>query len=311
MLTRQSSIDSPEGSSRTQPRSHISVCVCTYKRPAMLAALLHALRAQDTGGVFTYSVVVVDNDHTASAEKTVHELLRTSSPPMSYHVEPEQNIALARNKAVANAKGEFIAFVDDDEVPARSWLIRLYTAFKEFRADGVLGPVVPLYQVDPPKWVVRGNFYKRPSHRTGEVLDWPNTRTGNVLLRRAIFDNAENKFNEQFGSGGEDRDFFKRMIAKGLRFVWCAEAPVYEAVPAERCTRSFMLRRAFFRGQLPQFTTFDLARSLLAVPLYTVSLPFLFVVAHHLFMKYLVSDCDHIGRILSFCGFRLIKEKYV
>ncbi|TMQ30283.1 MAG: glycosyltransferase family 2 protein, partial [Nitrospirae bacterium] len=90
MLTRRAPITSHEDPYRAQPRSHISVCVCTYKRPAMLATLLHALRLQDTGGAFTYSVVVVDNDHTASAEETVRELLRHSSPPMSYHVEPEQ-----------------------------------------------------------------------------------------------------------------------------------------------------------------------------------------------------------------------------
>lgn len=311
MLTRRTPITSHEDPYRAQPRSHISVCVCTYKRPAMLAALLHALRAQDTGGVFTYSVVVVDNDHTASAEKTVHKLLRNSSPPMSYHVEPEQNIALARNKAVANAKGEFIAFVDDDEVPEPSWLLRLYTTCIEFRADGVLGPVLPFYHVPPPKWVVRGRFHDRPSHKTGEVLHWTNTRTGNVLLRRAIFDNDENAFRQEFGSGGEDRDFFRRMIAKGFRFVWCAEAPVYEAVPAERCTRSFMIRRALLRGQLPQFTPTAFARSLLAIPLYTAALPFLFVVAHHLFMKYLIKDCDHIARVFSLCGIRLIREKYV
>src|SRR5207245_11636111 len=102
MLTRRAPITSHEDPYRAQPRSHISVCVCTYKRPAMLAALLHALRLQDTGGAFTYSVVVVDNDHTASAEETVRELLRHSSPPMSYHVEPEQNIALPRNKPLPN-----------------------------------------------------------------------------------------------------------------------------------------------------------------------------------------------------------------
>ena len=93
------------------------------------------------------------------------------------------------------------------------------------------------------------------------------------MLRRAIFDNGENLFKREFGSGGEDRDFFRRMIAKGLRFVWCAEAPVYESVPAERCRRSFMLRRALLRGQLPHFTGIDFLKSLFAVPLYTASLP--------------------------------------
>lgn len=291
--------------------THISVCVCTYKRRKHLTILLNGLQDQDTNGLFAYSVVVVDNDCTKSAKPTVEDLRRHSSVSISYFNEPEQNIALARNKAVTNAKGELIALIDDDEVPSRSWLINLYKACDEFHADGVLGPVVPNYEMPPPKWLVRGKFYERPSHRTGEVLDWTNTRTGNVILRRDIFDNGENLFRREFGSGGEDRDFFRRMIAKGFRFVWCAEAPVYEAVTAVRCTRSFMLKRALLRGQLPHFTTVDYAKSLVAVPLYTAFLPFLFVADHHLFMKYLIKDFDHIGRLLNLCGINVIKQKYV
>jgi len=290
---------------------HITVCVCTYKRRNHLIKLMNGLQDQKSNGLFTYSMVVVDNDRTGSARQTVEDFRRHSSISISYLSEPEQNIALARNKAVANAEGDFIAFIDDDEVPCGSWLITLLHAYDEFGADGVLGPVLPYYEVDPPKWIIDGKFYERPSHRTGEVLHWTNTRTGNVMFRRDIFNDEDNRFRREFGSGGEDRDFFRRMIAKGFRFVWCAEAPVYEAVTAERCTRSFMLRRALLRGQLPHFTTVDFVKSLCAVPLYTTFLPFLVLSAHHLFMKYLIKVCDHIGRICSFCGIYLIKDKYI
>jgi hypothetical protein len=131
------------------------------------------------------------------------------------------------------------------------------------------------------------------------------------MIRRNIFNNGENCFRREFGSGGEDRDFFRRMTAKGFRFVWCGNAPVYEAITAERCTRSFMCRRALLRGQLPHFTKTDFAKSLFAVPIYTASLPFLLLVGHDLFMKYLIKDFDHIGRLLAVCGINVIKEKYV
>ena len=294
-----------------QINDYISVCICTYKRLKHLTKLVSALQHQVTDGLFTYSIVVVDNDYTRSAEQTVEELRKHSFIPISYYNEPEQNIALARNRAVANAKGEFIAFIDDDEVPSGSWLINLYKACDDFHADGVLGPVVPYYEVDIPKWVVRGKFHERPTHRTGEVLHWRNTRTGNVLFRRGIFDNRERQFRQEFGRGSEDTDFFRRMISQGFRFVWCEEAPVYEAVTEERCTRSFMLRRALLRGRAPYFTTVDYAKSLVAVPLYTVALPFLLAAGHHLFMKYLIKDFDHIGRLLALCRIDVIKENYV
>ena len=290
---------------------HITVCVCTYKRSKLLFKLMKGLQDQKSNGLFTYSMVVVDNDCAGSARQTVENYRRNSSVSISYLIEPEQNIALARNLAVAKAEGDFIAFIDDDEVPGENWLINLLHAYEEFGADGVLGPVLPYYDVPPPKWIIDGKFYERPSHTTGDLLHWTNTRTGNVMFKREIFHDVDNRFRCEFGSGGEDRDFFKRMIAKGYCFVWCAEAPVYEAVTAERCTRSFMLRRALLRGQLPHFTTVDVVKSLCAVPLYTTLLPLLFLSAHHLFMKYLIKICDHIGRIFCFLGVNLIKDKYI
>jgi cellulose synthase/poly-beta-1,6-N-acetylglucosamine synthase-like glycosyltransferase len=75
-----------------------------------------------------------------------------------------------------------------------------------------------------------------------------------VLLRSSIFKDKDNWFRAEFGSGGEDRDLFRRLIDKGCKFVWCAEAPVYEVVPPERFKRSFMLRRALLRRK-PLITT--------------------------------------------------------
>jgi glycosyltransferase involved in cell wall biosynthesis len=273
--------------------------------------LLSKLDEQETGELIDYSIVIVDNDRSESARETVESYARHSNMSICYYIEPEQNIALARNKAVTNAKGEFIAFIDDDEVPSQSWLIKLYKACDEFHADGVLGPVIPRYEVNPPKWIIKGKFYERPSHKTGEVLQWTNTRTGNVLLKREIFNSRNNMFRCEFDCGGEDRNFFRRMIDKGHCFVWCAEAPVYETVTAERCKRSFMLKRALLRGKIPIYKHLDIAKSLIAIPLYTSALPILFMLGHHRFMKYLIKDFNHIGRILAHCGIDVIKQKYI
>ena len=52
---------------------HITVCICTYKRPGCLRRLLQELADQDSGGQFTCSVVVADNDELRSAEPVVAE----------------------------------------------------------------------------------------------------------------------------------------------------------------------------------------------------------------------------------------------
>src|SRR2546423_5339723 len=94
----------------------ISVCVCTFKRPKLLHQLLCKLREQETRS-FSYSITVVDNDAAGSAEKIVQQLRSRCGVTLIYHLEPEQNIALARNKAIVASTGDLIAFIDDDELP--------------------------------------------------------------------------------------------------------------------------------------------------------------------------------------------------
>ena len=79
---------------------HISVCLCTYRRPRLLQRLLEELGSQDTNGLFMYSIVVADNDHLQSAKAVVCDFAAGSGIPITYCVEPRQNIALARNKAI-------------------------------------------------------------------------------------------------------------------------------------------------------------------------------------------------------------------
>ena len=292
----------------------ISVCICTFKRPELLAALLKALDAQETDGLFTSSIVVVDNDRMESARAVVAAFEAASRVPIAYCVEPRQNIALARNKAIERANGDFVAFIDDDEIPTPRWLLTLFQACQTHGVDGVLGPVKPCFAEQPPKWLVQGNFYNRPTYPTGFVIDWRKGRTGNVLLKRHVFESTAQPFRPEFLTG-EDQDFFRRMIDRGHVFIWCDEAVAYEVVPAARWKRTFMLRRALLRGATsPNHPTFggrDVLTSLIAVPAYTAVLPVAFVLSHRKFMTCLVSLCDHVGRLLALLGIRLVREAYV
>ena len=295
-------------------RSHICVCVCTYKRPQLLERLLKQLQGQRTGGCFTYSVLIVDNDPEQSAKHMVVSWKIKSLVPIDYYVEPEKNIARARNKAVQNARGDFAAFIDDDEFPNEDWLLNLYKTCHEFHADGILGPVIPYFETEPPRWIIKGKLCERESFRTGTRIRNPKyTRTGNVLLHRDIFVDKESLFDPRFGkTGGEDVDFFKRMIQKGNVFVWCNEACVNEIVPPERFKRSYLLKRALLRGvansKKVSFFSFDAFKSVVAFILYTPALPVL-LLRHDLFMKYLIKDCDHIGKLLALCGLKIIRER--
>ena len=294
----------------TTETRHIAVCVCTYRRPRLLRRLLGELHDQDTNGRFTYSIVVADNDHQQSANGVVREFAATSSIPMTYCVEPRQSIPLARNKAIENASGEFIAFIDDDEFPTTSWLLKLVETCDAYHADGVLGPVKRHFDEEPPRWIVKGKFYERPTYPTGHVIGWREGRTNNVLLKRRIFADGAQPFRPEFLSG-EDQDLFRRMIERGYAFVWCSEAVVYEVVPPIRWKHTFMLRRALLQGTVsvhdPTLGARGIAKSVIAVPGYTAALPFALALGHHQFMTLLVKLVSHIGRLLAILGIKPIK----
>jgi len=291
---------------------HLTVCIITFKRPKLLGRLLEGLKSLETGGQFSYSVVVVDNDREESAKPAVVLARSGTELQFDYHVEPEKNLALARNRALRAARGDFAAFIDDDEFPIQAWLLELYRAWCKFQPDGVLGPVEPHFEVEVPGWVRKIGLFHHPRYKTGYVLSWNETRTGNVLLKRSLVECESNLFDPKFVTHGEDKDFFKRLIGKGHKFIWCDEAIAYETQPVERLARKYQLRRALLRGSIAyghaQAKIPAVLTSLVAVGLYTVALPFLQIFGHHYFMKYLIKDCDHIGRILACLGYKVEKH---
>jgi succinoglycan biosynthesis protein ExoM len=300
----------------TSPRqAHINVCICTFRRPDLLERLLGAVAEQQTQEQFVVSATVVDNDIEESARSSVDRFSRTHALAVTYCVEPRQNIALARNRAIAAALGDYVALIDDDEMPDERWLLTLYEAVQRQAVDGMLAPVLPLYSQQPPAWVLKGRFFDRPAPATGRVLHWTQTRSGNALLKRAVFDNDNDWFDPAFGSGGEDRDFFKRKIAQGFIFAWSNEGAVREWVPAARWDLSFLLKRALLRGKVALRASDSVLpgvlKSALAVAAYGLALPVAALLGQHVLVHGLIRLCDHLGKVLAFLGFQPVRERYV
>ncbi|HKZ36223.1 MAG TPA: glycosyltransferase [Chryseolinea sp.] len=290
-------------------KQHICLCICTYKRPELLRGLLSKLREQETEGHFEYSIVIVDNDSSESARQTVESSARQSKIPISYYVEPEQNIALARNKALENATGDFIAFIDDDEYPSNTWLLDLYTTFNTYKPNGgVLGPVIPHFSEGTPKWLIKSKICDRPNHLTGTILGWNMTRTGNVLLSRRIFKEGSFLFDKKYGrNGGEDKDLFKRLIAHGYSFIWCHEAEVYEVVYPSRWKLSHYLYQAILRGadngkENCNRSVFYFMKSLISFLCYAGLLSVSIFMGKHYIYKYLIKVVFDFARVLGCFG---------
>lgn len=231
----------------------VSVIVITYRRLEGLSNLLHMLDRQesrDASMPFAVDVVVVDNDVKASALPVVEEFRKSgTSMPVQYVMEAQQGIPIARNAGLANVptSSRFICFIDDDEWPTTRWVENLLMTQRATNADCVLGAVIPVYPQDAPKWLVRSRVFD--SWTFPDRAPLTAAATNNVMVSAEFIRRAGIRFDERMRvSGGSDFAFFRQAVAKGMRIVWSAGAPVYESIPRTRMNIRWVLRRQYRLG---------------------------------------------------------------
>ena len=300
-------------------KDHISVCICTYRRNELLARLLQTVAGQETAGLFDFSVVVVDNDAAGPARETVTLAGRELGLDITYGIEPVRTIPAARNHALRLARGNYIGIIDDDELAPPQWLVTMYKAIQTFDVDGALGPVHPFFEKRPPAWLVKSRFCERPVHRTGTLLDWEDTRTGNVLLKKSVFDEQHLCFDLKCETSGSDKEFFREAMDMGCRFIAVEEAPVFEIVPPERQTKGYYLRRAMVQAsnerkfRAPYLHGLSSAavpmKAAAALTIYTLMLPFCAVIGSHAVMRYAEKIVYHLSWLLAMLGIDLAGKR--
>ena len=224
----------------------VSICIATYRRPEGLSRLLASLERLKLPIGIRIETIVVDNDSDASAASIA--LSRSGSiEPLHYCVEPRRNIALARNQALSEASGEWILFIDDDEVADENWISEYLKLVEREPCDGAFGPGLPRFEVSGRGWLDIDTFYARRRHATGQPLDVGDLYTSNALVRRRLFDGRS--FDPAYGlTGGSDSELFGRMLRSGAFFLWCDDARVVEFVPPERHRLGWLAQRAFRGG---------------------------------------------------------------
>ncbi|MEL6495070.1 MAG: glycosyltransferase family 2 protein [Cyanobacteria bacterium J06623_7] len=229
----------------------IAVCVITCFRPDGLKRLLHGMAVQK----FTNNsppdirIIIVDNDAEGSARSVCDEFVAQHDIPLKYEIEEQRGIPFARNHSVDIAKNDvdFIAIMDDDEVPAENWLDELMTAQKEFAADILTGPVAPHFVEKPAEWLL--DFFGSGNLTNGQNLHrhYGYVYTSNLFARAELFQHI--RFDEQFRSNGaDDTHLFMQVEEKGYKAVWANRALVTEWLPASRTNYKWLWQRAYRRG---------------------------------------------------------------
>lgn len=209
----------------------VSICVCTFNRADILAYCLRSLsQLQDPRPGHDLEVIVIDNNSSDGTSELVRRLAADYPFQLRYIFEKVQGLSAARNRAVKEARGDYLAFLDDECTMDSNWLAVAIAAIEEFRPAFIGGPYVGAFlPQDRPKWfkIEYGNAY---------FLDEPYDRGfqskfrasgGNMLVRRDVFHNL--RFDPTLGMKGnsvrlgEEVDLQDRFLSSHQ-----AEAVFYE-----------------------------------------------------------------------------------
>jgi glycosyltransferase involved in cell wall biosynthesis len=131
-----------------------TVAIPTYNGASRLPKLLEKLRQQTGLDQISWEIIVVDNNSTDNTAQVVQEYQGNWLPgvPLTYILEPEQGAAFARLRAVKEAQGELIGFLDDDNLPNPDWIAQAYTFAQEHPQAGAFsGQIHGEFEVEPPE----------------------------------------------------------------------------------------------------------------------------------------------------------------
>jgi glucosyl-dolichyl phosphate glucuronosyltransferase len=159
----------------------ISVIICTRDRPVFLAAVLNSILAQ-TAGLDECEIMVVDN----GGSGRVGQVVRQSGVEARVVREERQGLSHARNRGAHEARGEYVAYVDDDCLLPRHWCAIATTIARDPAPDLFGGPILPWYVTQQPDWWRDEYASHTPSPEPRPLLHGQFLFGGNLAIRRAL-----------------------------------------------------------------------------------------------------------------------------
>jgi len=228
-----------------------------------------------------WEVVVIDNNSTDKTSEMVGGFLTRGTLPLKYIFEPISGVSTARNRGIRESKGELLAFLDDDVMVSRQWLIEVRNAFQQYDAACVSGRVL-LHEACPrPAW-----WHKSYDLAVGEfdrgtqvIVDESVVLFGiaaNIIFKRTVFDRV-GWFRTDLGrkkrqqATGEETEVVERLRQQKQRLVYYPDALVYHCIPPQRFSKRYLRRHFYHLGQHYCLTEWDnpkLNHRILGVPLW-------------------------------------------
>lgn len=266
-------MDKPVTGSRTLTAS---IVLCTRNRGDRLRAALAAIAAMTVPDDVSWECLVVDNGSSDGTRDVAGEFVTRFPGLFCYTFEPRPGKTFALNRGLDEARGELLAFTDDDAIVQVDWLAAIVRAVKSHDADGVGGKVLPLWESPPPGWLTP------EFHNVLALLDLgdaplrvacktdPRMLYGvNFAFRRSVFDRL-GKFNTILGSRGEDQELFDRIVSAGLRVFYDPSIVVSHMISRDRLAIDYYERWYRDTGASRALLVAAGSRQMLGIPLYVI-----------------------------------------
>jgi glycosyltransferase involved in cell wall biosynthesis len=234
----------------------VSVVLATYNRAASLRTTLETFSRLVCPPALAWELLVVDNNSSDNTPSVIQEFARTAHFPLRYIFEKRQGKSFALNSGVAEAKGEIIAFTDDDVLLHPDWLTNLTRALEGSEYAAVAGRIVPSWNHPKPEWLEMDGQQAVVNLELGdEVTEIRLPPLGaNSAFRKQVF-GKYGLFRLDLGPNEsrhtitcEDWEFGERVMRGGEKVVYCPTAIVYHPVDPKRTTKKYFLDWYYYNG---------------------------------------------------------------
>ncbi len=228
----------------------LTLIIATFNRATSLLRTLKSA-VEQSAAADLWECIVVNNNSTDNTEE-IFDSFAAQHPQFNLKIvnETKQGLSNARNRGIAEAQGEYIAIIDDDETIEESYIesyIEFFDSFPTAVAAG--GAVIAQYESKKPKWMSKytEQMIANPLDLDVVVTTFPKSRVpagGNMAFRKEAFD-LVGTFNPRLGrngknlTGGEENDLFARLREQNIPLYFVPNAAIYHHIPESKLTDEY------------------------------------------------------------------------
>lgn len=238
-----------------------SVAICTYNGEKRLPDVLNKLKTQSGAEDISWEIILIDNNSKDNTAQVIQKY-QSNWPeafPLKYYFEPQQGLAFARERAIKEAKGTLVGFLDDDNLPTANWVASAYAFGKGHPKAGAYGSQIHgEFEVTPPENFKRiSSFLAIGGGKKAVCYTSPDYKyyykkvlppgAGLVIRKQAWIETVPEQlvFKGRVGSSmvtAEDIEALLHIRNAGWEIWYNPEMQIYHRIPKQRLEKEYLMQ---------------------------------------------------------------------